>query len=98
NEADAAADDDERPAFRRRQYARCEIRDARSCSIAKGCNIDGVRGGDPDPEQDEEYRAESEDGAERRCAQHVHRVHRRRFLAALAAAAEFVKTEPGKGT
>jgi len=46
-EADAAADDDERPSLRRRQHARCEIRDACSRSMAEGCNVDSVRGGDP---------------------------------------------------
>ena len=66
--------------------------------MAEGCDVDGVRGGDPDPEQDEQEHAESEDGTERRSTQHVHCVHCRRFFAALAAAAEFVETEPGKRT
>src|SRR6266849_1841982 len=97
-EADAAADDDERPSLRRRQHARCEIRDACSRSVAEGCNVDSVRGGDPNYEQNEQERAEFEHGAERRCAQHVYSVPRGGFLAALAAAAEFVETECGKGT
>src|SRR6202022_2215705 len=97
-EADAAADDDERPSFWRRQHARCEIRDACSRSMAEGCNVDSVRGGDPSHEQSEQERAESDHGTERRCAQHVHSIPRGGFLAALAAAAEFVETERGKRT
>src|SRR6266404_2626511 len=97
-ETDAAADDNERPSFWCRQHARCEIRDACSRSIAEGRNVDSVRGGDPNYEQNEQERAEFEHGAERRCAQHVHGIPRSGFLAALAAAAEFVETERGKRT
>src|SRR6201993_5130018 len=95
-EADAAADDNERPTFRRRQNARCEIRDGRSRSIAEGWDVDGVRGGDPEREQDEQEHTESEDGAERRRAQHVHCVPRSSFLSALAVSAEFVEAERSK--
>src|SRR5882757_8522868 len=97
-EADAAADDNERPSFRRRQHASCEVGDACSRRVAEGCNVDGVRDGDPGPEQNEQERAEFEHGAERRCAQHVESIPRRDFLAALAAAAEFVEAERGKRT
>src|ERR1700676_4136911 len=97
-ETDAAADDDERPSFRCRQHTRCEIRDACSRSVAEGCNVDSVRGGDPNYAQNEQERAEFEHGAERRCAQHVYSIPRGGFLAALAAAAEFVETERGKRT
>src|SRR6266404_8778354 len=97
-EADAAADDDERTSLRRHQHARCEIRDTCSRSVAEGCNVDSVRGGDPNYEQNEQERAEFEHGAERRCAQHVYSIPRGGFLAALAAAAEFVETERGKRT
>jgi hypothetical protein len=65
---------------------------------AGGCNVDRVRDGDPGPEQNEQEHAEFEHGAERRCAQHVDSIPRSGFLAALAAAAEFVETERGKRT
>src|SRR5439155_10711512 len=54
--------------------------------------------GDPGHEQNEQERAEFEHGAESGCAQHVDRMPRRGFLAALAAAAEFVEPERGKRT
>src|SRR6266436_892604 len=97
-EADAAADDDERPSFRRHQYARCEIRDACSRSMAEGCNVDSVRGGDPSHEQNEQEDAEFDHSAERRRTQHLRSMPRRGLLAALAAAAEFVETERSKRT
>src|SRR6202043_2966156 len=62
------------------------------------CNVDSVGGCDPGHKQGEQERAESENGAERRCAQHVHSVPRSGFLAALPAAAEFVETERRKRT
>src|SRR5439155_4324559 len=61
-------------------------------------NVDSVRGGDPSDEQNEQEDAEFEHGAERRCAQHMYSIPRGGFLAALAAAAEFVETERGKRT
>src|ERR1700722_7709431 len=97
-EADAAADSDERPSFWCRQHTRCEIRDACSRSVAEGCNVDSVRDGDPSHEQSKQERADSEHGAERWCAQYLYGIPRGGLLAALAAAAEFVETERGKRT
>src|SRR6478672_6134744 len=97
-EADAAADDNERPSFWCRQHARCEIRDACSRSIAEGCNVNCVRGGDPSHEQSKQEHAECEHGAERRSAQHVHGIPRSGILAALTAATELVETERSKRT
>src|SRR6266436_7891944 len=97
-EADAAADDNERPPFWCRQHARCEIGDACSRSVAEGCNVNCVRGGDPSHEQSKQEHAECEHGAERRSAQHVHGIPRSGFLAALTAATELVETERSKRT
>ena len=95
---DAATNDDERPSFRRRQHARCEVRDARSRSVAEDCDVDGVRYADPGPEQNEQEHAEFDHGAESRSAQHVKRIRHADLLAALAAAAELVETNRGKGS
>src|ERR1700750_1660161 len=97
-EADAATDDNERPTFRRRQHALCEIRDGGRRSMTEGYDIDGVRGADPSHEQDEKARTESEDRAERRSAQDVYCVPRSGFLSTLAATAEFVEAERSKRT
>ncbi len=97
-EANAAADDDERPSFRRHQHAPFESRDACGRSVAEGCNVDSVRGGDPGREQSKQEHAKSEHGAERWRAQHLYSIPRSGFLAALTAATEFVETKRGKRT
>src|SRR6266404_6874773 len=82
-EANAAADDDERPSLRRHQHAPFESRDACGRSVAEGCNVDSVRGGDPGREQSKQEHAKSEHGAERWRAQHLYSIPRSGFLAAL---------------
>src|SRR5215216_5039987 len=95
---DAATNDDEQPSVRRRQHAPCEVRDTRGRSVAKDFNVDGIRYADPGSEQNEKEHAELDHGAESRSAQHVKRFRYVDFLAALAAATEFVETNRRKGS
>ena len=80
----------------RRQHARCEIGNSGHAGVAERRNVDRLRGRHPCHEQREQQRAEREHGAERRRTQHLQRIPGGGFLAGLAAAAQFIKTERGE--
>src|SRR6516164_4883370 len=56
-EADPAANDDQRPSFGRRQHTLREIGDACSRRVAEDRNVDGICGSNPYPEQNEQQKA-----------------------------------------